>query len=205
MILRYLCDPANSITAFGHICCAIGLYLALTGHPELGTAAVLWAWIADHLDGIVARRMRDRRSPEVAHFGKAFDGFADFVHGILFPSVVLVQIAAASPLAFPAVLALMLLGTTRLAYFDTFGLSTDGRFTGVPVSYNLPLLTGLVFLRPAVPPEIFPHLACAAFLVLAGLHVTPAIRVPAIRERTFPLAAVLGGAASFVLALALGS
>jgi CDP-diacylglycerol--serine O-phosphatidyltransferase len=200
MILRYLRDPANSITAFGHVCCATGLYLALRGRPELGIAVVLWAWIADHLDGIVARRMRERRTPEVAHFGKAFDGFADFTHGVLFPSVVLVQIAGTSPLTLPAVVALVLLGTTRLAYFDTFGLSTDGRFTGIPVSYNLPLLTALVLLRTSVPPEVFPHLACMAFLVLAGLHVTSAIRVPAIRERTFPLAAVLGGTASLALA-----
>jgi CDP-diacylglycerol--serine O-phosphatidyltransferase len=199
-MIRFLRDPANSITAFGLVCCAIGLYLALQGHPALATAAVVWAWIADHLDGIVARRTREQRSPEVAQFGKNFDGFADFIHGILFPSVVLVQIAGTSPLTFPAVLALMLLGPTRLAYFGTFGLAADGRTTGIPVTYNLPLLTVLVFLRPAVPPEIFPHLAAAAFLLLAGLHVTPAARVPPIQEATFPFAAVFGGAASLALA-----
>src|SRR5262249_5323881 len=156
-MLSFLRDPANIVTGIGHMCAMTGIYLAMRGRAELAVAVALWAWVADHLDGIVARRMRDRRAPEVAQFGKAFDGFADLIHGVVFPSVVLVQVAGASPLTFPAIIALTLFGTTRLAYFSTFGLATDGRFTGVPVTYALPLLTVLVLLRPVVPPDIFPH------------------------------------------------
>src|SRR5258708_16218184 len=102
MMLRYLRDYANAISATGCAFAVLGLFLALNGHLELGTAAMLWTWFLDHWDGHVARKIKDSRRPGMADFGKSFDGFGDFLHGILFPSIVIILIGKGSFLSFAA-------------------------------------------------------------------------------------------------------
>ena len=175
-MVRYLTDPANAITATGLLFSAIGLHLTVAGRPDLGVAAVLWAMLADHLDGVVAARTRNR-APETARIGKSLDGFADLVYGAVFPAVVLIQVSDASLLALFTAGALLLAGALRLSYFSSFGLSSDGRFTGVPLSYDVPLLAILFLLAPAIPPASFPLLVNLGLLTLAVLHILT-IRVP---------------------------
>ena len=66
MMLGYLRDYANAITATGYVFAILGLFLALNGHLELGTAAMLWTWFLDHWDGHVARKTKDSRRPGMA-------------------------------------------------------------------------------------------------------------------------------------------
>lgn len=169
-MVRYLTDPANAITATGLLFSALGLHLAIAGRPDLGVAAVLWAMLADHLDGVVAARTRGR-APETAKIGKSLDGFADLVYGAVFPAVVLIEVSGASLLSLVTTAALLLAGALRLSYFSNFGLSPGGRFTGVPLSYDVPLLAVLFLLAPAIPAASFPLVVNLALLALAVLHV----------------------------------
>ncbi|MCW1413000.1 CDP-alcohol phosphatidyltransferase family protein [Rhizobium sp. 1AS11] len=200
-MLRYLKDYANAITAVGYIFAAIGLFLAINGHVELGTAAMLWTWFLDHWDGHVARKTKDRRRPGAADFGKSFDGFGDFVHGILFPSIVIILLGKGSVLSFVAVAALIMAGAVRLSYFENVGLTADAKFIGVPVSYDAPLLALLLLARPMFSIERFQISLPIAFIILAALHVTTAIKVPSIRGRAIPFATVFAVAISAVLAV----
>lgn len=198
-MLRYLRDPANMITGAGHALCAVSLFFALSGRPELGTAVILWAWLADQFDGIVARRMKDRRSAETAAIGKSFDGFADLIHGVIFPAVVLIILTPGSVLSLVTSLALVLFGALRLSYFDNFGLA-NGIYRGVPVSYNVPLLVVLFLLRPYLAPDVFPAIVNIAFLILAFLHISP-LRVPAFGGAMYPVLTVFGCITSTILAV----
>lgn len=200
-MLSYLRDYANAITAVGYVFAIIGLFLALNGHLELGTAAMLWTWFLDHWDGHVARKTMARRRPGVADFGKSFDGFGDFIHGILFPSIVVVLIGQGSVLSFVAVLALIMAGAIRLSYFENVGLTSDARFSGIPVSYDTPLVAILLLLRPAIPSSAFADSVAIAFVILAAFHVTTAIKVPSIRGKAVPLATVGSVAVSLALVL----
>jgi CDP-diacylglycerol--serine O-phosphatidyltransferase len=201
MMLGYLRDYANAITATGYVFAILGLFLALNGHIELGTAAMLWTWFLDHWDGHVARKTKDSRRPGMADFGKSFDGFGDFIHGVLFPSIVIILVGKGSVLSFVAVLALIMAGAIRLSYFENVGLTSDAKFAGLPVSYDTPLLALLLLARPLLPDSAFSTVVALAFVTLALLHITTAIQVPAIRGPAVPIATVFAVAMSAALIL----
>ncbi|WP_050424561.1 CDP-alcohol phosphatidyltransferase family protein [Bradyrhizobium tropiciagri] len=200
-MIGYLRDYANAITAAAYSFAVAGLFLALNGHIELGVAAMLWTWFLDHWDGHVARKTNHLRRPGVAEFGKSFDGFADFLHGVVFPAVVIILLGHNSVLSLVASYLLVLAGAIRLSHFENIGLTADVRFEGIPVSYDTPLVAILILIRPLVPGTIFPDILAVAFGVMAVLHVTTAIKVPPIRGRAVPVATAFAIAASIALAL----
>ena len=171
-MLKYLWDPANAITSFGVLCSSIALCFALAGQLELAVATALWAVLADHLDGVVAGRTPDR-DVDIAKMGKSLDGFADLIYGAILPAVILVQLNAVSTLSYFVAAGLLLAGTIRLSYFANFGKSDDGRFFGVPLSYDIPLMAALLLPQPLVRPEVFLTVVNMSFAVLAIAHVAP--------------------------------
>lgn len=174
-MLRYLLDPANAITTVGLTCAVAGLYALLSGNFELAIAAVVWALVADHLDGIVAGRTRDR-DPDKGKIGKQLDSFTDLVSDAVFPALLVIQLNQQSTVSLAIAIILLGAGALRLSYFNSFGLS-DGRFVGVPLSYDIPLLAVLFVARPWLPESTFPLLVNSVLLTLAVLHVST-FRVP---------------------------
>ncbi len=200
-MIGYLRDYANAITALAYVFAVIGLFLALNGQIELGSAAMLWTWFLDHWDGHVARKTSQLRRPGVAEFGKSFDGFADLIHGVVFPATVIILISRGTALSLVSSMLLILAGAIRLSYFENVGLTADGRFTGVPVSYDTPLLAILLLARSQFADDVFPTVLASAFIIMAPLHVTTAIRVPAIRGTAVPIATAFAIAASVALVM----
>ncbi|MDE5457578.1 hypothetical protein GWE18_33135 [Bradyrhizobium sp. CSA112] len=198
-MIGYLRDYANAITALAYLFAVIGLFLAFNGKIELGVAAMLWTWFLDHWDGHVARKTSHHRRPGMAEFGKSFDGFADFIHGVVFPAAIIILVGQGSALSLVASLFLVLAGAIRLSYFENVGLTDDARFIGIPVSYGTPLLAVLLLARRLLPDNILPTILSAAFIILALLHVTTAIRVPAIRGAAVPIATGFAIAGSIAL------
>jgi CDP-diacylglycerol--serine O-phosphatidyltransferase len=174
-MIRQLADPANAITATGLILSVIGICFTIAGHPEIAVATVLWALLADHLDGVVAQRTKGR-SPETGQVGKNLDSLADLVSAGVFPAVALIVVGNGSALSVSAGAALTLASALRLSYFNVFG-APGGRFIGVPTTYAVPLVAILFLFRPILPEHIFPGLFAAALILLAVLHVAP-VRVP---------------------------
>ncbi|XSC42516.1 CDP-alcohol phosphatidyltransferase family protein [Bradyrhizobium sp. RDT10] len=174
-MLRYLWDPANAITASGILFSSVSLFFAVSGRLELAVAAALWAVLSDHLDGVVARRTKNR-DPNVAKMGKSLDGFGDIIYGAVLPAVIVIQVSHASLVGLATATALVIAGAIRLSYFANFGRSSDGRFLGVPLSYDVPAMAVVFVGRPLVPDQLFVTFMLSIFLVLAGLHVAP-IRV----------------------------
>ncbi len=197
-MIRQLTDPANAITATGLVLSVIGISLVITGHAEWGVAVVLWALLADHLDGVVAARTINR-APETGKVGKSLDSLADLVSAGVFPAVLMLELNSASWLAIVCAALLVVASALRLSYFNTFGLS-DGRFIGVPTTYALPLLAVLFLLKPLMPAEVFAVLLCAALVLLAVLHVTP-IPVPRTTGAMYVVVTVFAVGSSAVLAL----
>ncbi len=200
-MIGYLRDYANAITATAYMFAVLGFFLALNGHLELGAACMLWTWFLDHWDGHVARKTSASRRPGAADFGKSFDGFADFIHGVVFPATVVILIGHGAPLSLAASLLLVLAGAIRLSYFENVGLTADARFAGIPVSYDTPLVAVFLLVRDAIPDHIFPTTMSVLFIALAVLHITTAIKVPAIRGKAVPVATAIALAASMALAV----
>jgi CDP-diacylglycerol---serine O-phosphatidyltransferase len=86
------------------------------------------------------------------------------------------QLNQQSPASVLIAIVLLLAGALRLSYFNSFGLA-NGRFVGVPLSYDIPLLAVLFVTRPWLPPETFVLLVNGVMLTLAVLHVST-IHVP---------------------------
>lgn len=192
LMVSYLRDPANAITAVGLCFALLALYFAHTGQLEIALAAALWALIADHIDGIVAARTRNRLQHAGA-IGKQLDSFTDLISDSVFPAMLVLQLNGASLLSLALAGLLLLAGALRLSYFNTFGLSGGQHFTGVPLSYDLPALALLFLFRPWIGPELFQALVNSTLLLLALLHVS-SLLVPKARG------VYLGGIIAFTVA-----
>ncbi|QQO35639.1 CDP-alcohol phosphatidyltransferase family protein [Bradyrhizobium diazoefficiens] len=195
-MVRYLIDPANAITTVGILLSTIGLHFAVLGRPELAVAIVLWAMLADQLDGVVAKHTPNR-SGDFAKMGKSLDGFADLLYGAAFPAVIVLK-ASASYLSLFAAVGVLISGTVRLSYFNNFGLSKDECFMGVPLSYDVPLLAVLFLVRPWLEVGAFAIILNVSLLLLSALHVAP-IRVPAPNKVMYAFIALFSIAASVAL------
>jgi len=197
-MLRYLLDPANAITTAGLTFAVLGLYAVLSGHLELGIAAVVWALLADHLDGIVAGRTSNR-DPDKGKIGKQLDSFTDLVSDAVFPAMLVIELNRHSLVSLAIAVVLLTAGALRLSYFNSFGLS-DGRFVGVPLSYDIPLLALLFVFRPWLDAEVFVVIVDGVLLILAALHVST-LRVPRATGAFLIGIVVFSVAASSLLAL----
>ena len=173
-MLRYMWDTANIITMFGIVCSALAINFALAGSLEFAVSLALISMLADQVDGLVARTAKGRNA-DVARMGKSLDGFADVIYGAIFPAIAVMTLQKGAAIAPALGIVLLLAGTIRLSYFENFGLSPDGKFLGVPLSYDVPVLAVLLLLRPVLGVNFLP-LVAASFLILACLHVAP-IRV----------------------------
>ncbi|MBM0105962.1 CDP-alcohol phosphatidyltransferase family protein [Steroidobacter sp. S1-65] len=192
LMVSYLRDPANAITAVGLCFALLALYYVHIGQLEVALAAALWALIADHVDGIVAARTRNRRQNAGA-IGKQLDSFTDLISDSVFPAMLVLQLNGASLLSLGLAGLLLLAGALRLSYFNTFGLSGGQHFTGVPLSYDLPALALLFLFRPWLEAQLFQALVNSSLLLLAVLHVS-SLLVPKARG------VYLGGIIAFTVA-----
>ncbi|MFE0018293.1 CDP-alcohol phosphatidyltransferase family protein [Mesorhizobium sp. NPDC059054] len=196
-MLRQLADPANAITGTGLALSVIGISLTLAGRPEAGVAVTLWALLADHLDGVVAKRTRGR-AVETGEVGKNLDSLADLVSAGIFPAVTLIVVGQGSLLSIVAAATLVLASALRLSYFNVFG-SPGGRFIGVPTTYAVPLTAILFLLRPLIAEQVFPLFFAAAVIVLAVLHVAP-LSVPKTQGAMYAVVTAFCVASSLLLA-----
>lgn len=196
-MIRYVLDPANAVTAAGLALSVTGIFLLLEGQPEAAVAVVLWALLADHLDGVVAQRTPGR-SPETGTIGKTLDSLADLVSAGVFPAVTLIVVSGHSLAALAIGGLLVLASALRLSYFTAFGLKS-GRFVGVPTTYVVPVTALLFLLAPVIGPAAFHWLLGTALLVLAALHVMP-LSVPRTSGAMYAVVTVFCIGASLVLA-----
>ena len=197
-MIRQLADLANAITMTGLVLSVIGLSFAISGHPEIGVAIVLWALLADHLDGVVAARTKGR-AVETGQVGKNLDSLADLVSAGVFPAATLIVVGNGSALAVTAGALLVVASTLRLSYFNVFGLS-GGCFVGVPTTYVVPATAVLFLCRPLFTEQAFSTVFAAVLVALAMLHVTPA-RMPKTSGVMYAIVSLFAVAASGTLAL----
>ncbi|MFA1624914.1 phosphatidylcholine/phosphatidylserine synthase [Rhizobium mongolense] len=196
-MIRQLIDPANAVTATGLVLSAIGINFSVAGLPEIGVAIVLWALLADHLDGVVARRTRGRLA-ETGQVGKNLDSLADLVSAGIFPAITLTTVGRGSAISVAAGTVLIVASVLRLSYFNVFG-SPGGRFIGVPTTYVVPATAVLFLLRPVIPEAIFPNLFALVLVGLAILHIVP-LRVPKTAGVMYVVVTAFCVGASIVLA-----
>lgn len=195
-MVKYLLDPANAITAAALGLGVLGIYFGLTERPELGIAAVLWAFLADHVDGLVARRTAGR-SQHTREIGRHLDSLADLVCECIFPGLILLVINQYALTSLAIATASTIVGALRLSYYNAFG-ARDGYFVGVPVTYVVPVLATVFLLSPLLGPGRLGPALNVAFCVLLLLHLS-SIRVPVTKGWMYGPVVVFALGASAVL------
>lgn len=197
-MIRQLADPANAITTFGLALSIAAINLALFDQIELAVSTALWALLADHLDGVVANRTRNR-AVITSQVGKNLDSLADLVSAGVFPGIVLAKVTNGAPWGIGVATLLGLASALRLSYFNSVGL--DGRnFIGLPTTYALPVVAAVVLLSPFVAPSAVGPTLAVAMLTVAALHVS-SLRVPRTRGGMYVIVIIYCVSASVLLAL----
>jgi CDP-diacylglycerol--serine O-phosphatidyltransferase len=180
-MLRTLKDAANLTTIAGMLLSIGALIFAMQSKTEYCLALLLGAVTLDHLDGLVAR-LSVGRDQFVARVGADLDSLIDLVHGSIVPSVLVLAVARFSLVAIVASTMLMCAAALRLAFYNNTGLSSDGRFTGVPVTWNAPVLSVVyVLYRDTVGHAGVAMLLCTVMAGLAIGHVS-SLTPPSIRS-----------------------
>jgi CDP-diacylglycerol--serine O-phosphatidyltransferase len=197
-MLHYLKDTANAVTAVGIVCSGATIGLALNNQYEFAVAVALWAIVADDIDGEIARRSSGG-AVDTKAIGKSPDGFSDLIFGSVIPAIIICSAIENAFLSTCFGAFLLLVGSLRLNYFDHFGLNTEGYSTGLPLSYDLPILAFILIIHRFVQFDLGSILA-AIFIPLTALHVLPfTIRASGPIVHFFTIACCIGGSGVLVL------
>ncbi|MBB4263636.1 CDP-alcohol phosphatidyltransferase [Bradyrhizobium sp. CIR3A] len=169
-MITYPSDGANAVTAVGLLCSGAAMGLVAKGHYAAGVALGLWAIIADDVVGEIARRTKIAMATKAN--GKALDGFSELIFGSVTPAIV---IAVFSELPVSAVFTalLILIEAVRLAYFDHFGLDDRRYSTGLPLSFDLPVLAAILLIDHTLAPLELGVVLPFVFVPLSLRHIAP--------------------------------
>ena len=171
-ILHFVRDIPNAITLVSLCCGVLGIYFAILKNFSAAMIAILWAVLFDWYDGPVAKRMSGR-SAAMKRFGGRLDSLADIVSMAVFPAVVLLSYGDFGGWYLPGACWMVMAGAVRLAYFDMFGVDSDGSIAGLSLDIA-PLLIALLFLLGRfLGPEVFAVVLYGTVLLLGFLHVAP--------------------------------
>lgn len=170
-ILSYLKDLPNICSLAGLGCSLLAIYFILIGVYPAAIIGMVWAVAFDWADGIVARRMSGRTGAD-REFGGQLDLLIDVVSYAVTPTILILNFAAHNPLFLPVVFVMLVFGVIRLSYFSTFGLSDDGKYTGLAIDNNSLALVFLFLFEGYVDPTVFAVLLGACGLGLAVLNVS---------------------------------
>lgn len=171
-ILSFIADWANLVTLMGLTSGVLSIYFALQGQFQAAIIALLWAVLFDWFDGPVARRMSGR-TEEQKLFGVQMDSLVDVISFAVGPGILLLAYGEFSPWFYPGVLAIVIAGVLRLAYFDVFGVDKDGTIAGLSLDFTPIVVTGVFLLEGPLSHDAFATLLYAVIVTLAFLHVAP--------------------------------
>ena len=185
-------DLANAITLAGLAMGLLASWLAIQGHPHLALVALVWAGVADMVDGQVARAMP--RSEMAAGMGKELDSLADMCSFGFAPAIIALELGLGqNPVSTLAVFVYLAAPAIRLAYFNRLGLESSGgrpMFTGLPVTSVAGFLPLACVALPAMPETWQVPYVSGIILLLAAAMVS-GLRIPKPGRRGVVLAGAL--------------
>lgn len=180
-MLDFIIDLPNLCTLCALFSSVIGIYFAVQGIIYYAVIGLLWAVLFDWLDGLIAKKMKNRSAAHSA-FGVQLDSLVDVVSFGVLPAVILITYTNYSisflPVAFIVIAACII----RLGYFNIYGLSDTKKYTGLPADHN-GLLFSLAFLFETVySGSYFSIILVFVLLVIAGLNIS-SLQIPKLSKK----------------------
>ena len=171
-MLHFLADIPNLCSLAGLLCSFLGVYFAIRGQFHYALVGVLWAVVFDWLDGMVAKRMKDRDDKHRA-VGVQLDSLIDIVSFGVFPAVFLLSFGDFRPAFIPGAFLIVGSASLRLGYFNVFGMVDKHTYRGLALDNNV-LLLSLTFLQERIDPRwTCAVIIYAVFMALLVLNLAP--------------------------------
>lgn len=175
-ILSFLIDVPNICSLTGLACTLVAIYFLMTGVYVAAMIGMIWAVAFDWADGLIARSMKGRTSVE-QQFGAQLDLIIDLVSYAITPAILLLSYTNFNPYCLLVAFIMLVFGAIRLSYFSIFGLSQDGKYTGLAIDNNSIFLVFLFMLENQFDHFSFSMILVFACFILAVLNVSQ-IRTP---------------------------
>ncbi len=182
---------APSIVSMFNVAFGTASILAsLSGCPGIASRMILLSFIADSLDGFVARKKR-----ETSEFGKNLDSIADVVSFAVAPAALVISAKMVPPpVVYPLAVALVCCGALRLARFNTMcseGYTPDDYYLGLPVPWVGTATACLYFLTFDLPSRLWPLINTGVLTGASALMIST-VKFPSFKH-PHPTVIALGG------------
>jgi CDP-diacylglycerol--serine O-phosphatidyltransferase len=171
-ILSHLKDLPNLCSLAGLACTILAIYFSILGNYYAAMIGMIWAVAFDWADGLIARKMKGRRTSKQGFFGGQLDSLIDVVNYGVSPAILLLSYGKFDPLFLFGAFIIISASAIRLSYFNTFGLSNGNRYTGMALDNNNIIIVFIFLLEDIFSKGLFTFILYVSCLVLAGLNVS---------------------------------
>ena len=155
----------------GLACSTLAIYFSILGIYEAAMIGMIWAVAFDWLDGIVARKIKNRTKSS-SSFGGQLDVLIDIVSYGVAPSILLLSYGEYEPAFLVGAFIILSATALRLSYFSTFGLSNGSKYIGLAMDNNNIVLVFIFLFERFFNTEIFSIILYVCLLSLSVLNVS---------------------------------
>ena len=140
------------LTYLSLISALVGMIQASQGHPGIGVICIMFSGFCDMFDGIVARTKKNRTQDQ-KNFGIQIDSLVDVIAFGVTPAVVFYFSGVNSVLGIAILVAYVLCGLIRLAFFNVLETKRQANpnesaclkaFRGMPITFSA-MITPIVW------------------------------------------------------------
>jgi CDP-diacylglycerol--serine O-phosphatidyltransferase len=132
---------------------------------------MIWAVAFDWADGLIARKMKGRTSQQ-GFFGGQLDSLIDIVNYGVSPAILLLSYAQFDPIFLLGAFFIISASAIRLSYFNTYGLSSGSKYTGMALDNNNIILVFLFLFEGVFSVGVFSVIFYMSILGLSALNVS---------------------------------
>ena len=132
---------------------------------------MVWAVALDWADGLIARRMHGRTGDDRI-FGGQLDVLIDIVSYGVAPAILLLSYGNFAPVFLVGAFIMIATSALRLSYFSTYGLSAEGKYTGLALDNNSLAIVFVFLLEGVVTTTVFSYVLLLTCLCPCALNVS---------------------------------
>ncbi|WP_456455706.1 CDP-diacylglycerol--serine O-phosphatidyltransferase [Methanopyrus sp.] len=192
-----LITPACVISLTNVVFGTLSLLASISGFPGAAARFIILSFIADSLDGFVARRIG-----EESEFGMNLDSLADLVSFAVAPAVLVVTAGLVpSPVCYLLAVLMVCCGALRLARFNAMcvdGYDPNEYYLGLPVPWVGTITSCLYFLTVDLGPSYLWYILNTIILGTSTPLMISSVKFQSLK-RPHPAILAVGGLSFLVL------
>ncbi len=176
-------DPANVITQVGLVLGTFAIYAALRNNFELAVLLLVVAFVADYVDGPVARRTENRPA-KTGELGGILDSVADVICHSVVPALILLTYGGLDLYLLPVAAFFIVAGVARMVRNTVDGGFSETTYRGLSSDNNIVIVAMVFLIEPLISGAVFAN-TLAVVLVVTGLLNLSTIPVPKVTGRGY--------------------